>query len=112
MGRAERRREAKEQTKDVATYTLTRTQIEDMKTKATKEAVTQAFTLMLGLPVMVVRDSFNKFYKKENRLENFVDEVLDLYDRFDAGALDLVDVLNTLKKDTGIDIMKMSKKKR
>lgn len=104
MGRAELRRQARDKVNKQKTYTLTVEQIEDIKKSATNEALDTAFILMLGLPVMVVHDKFGKLMKKENRLKNLADEILELYDTFKEGRITLDDVIQTIKEETGVDI--------
>lgn len=106
MTRAERRRQEKVAAKKPATYTLTSEQIEAIKQDAVERATDTAFILMLGLPVMVLHDKFDKIWKRENRLEHFTDELLDLYDGFNRGYFTLDDVLKTLEEETGVKIRK------
>ena len=110
MGRAELRRQAREKLSKQKTYTLTVEQIEDMKRKATDEALDTAFILMLGLPVMVVHDKFSKLMRKEKRLENLADEILELYDLFKEGRITLDEIIATIKEETGVDITRREKK--
>lgn len=106
MGRAERRRQSKASSQKQAVYHLTSAQIDAIKQDAADRAIDTAFILMLGLPVMVLHDKFDKIWKKEKRLEHFTDELLELFDSFQKGYFTLDDILKTLKNETGIDIRK------
>lgn len=92
----------KKEKKKVATYNLTWEQIEDMKLKATSEAMDFAFKQMMLLPLMTLRDK-NGFGAK--RLERFIDDVADMLDSYNRGYLDLDDIEQTLKEETGIEII-------
>jgi len=110
MGRAEKRRLEREKVKKEVTYNLTAGQIAKLKQDATDEAISTAFILMLGLPIMVLNDKFSKIYRKENRLENFMDELLELYDSFNKGYLTLDDILETIKEETGVDVVRRGRR--
>ena len=106
MSRAELRRQAREAKKKKAVYNLTEEQIEDIKHKATEEAIDTAFILMLGLPVMVLHDKFSLIRKKENRLENFTEAVLELYEAYNEDYLTLEDIKQVLKDEAGYEFKK------
>ena len=59
------------------TYNHTLAQIEDMKKKAVQEATEAAWVLMLGLPLMDLRDNFGF---GGTRLTRHLDGVLKLYE--------------------------------
>lgn len=84
------------------TYTLTRSQIQQMKQKCTEEAADLAFKLMLCIPTMVIHDYFAKIMKKEGRLETFVDLLLDMYDSYNKGFIKLEELEDCLKEEAGI----------
>ena len=114
MNRAERRRAGK-QVKKEPTYNLTQSQIEEMKQSATREAENSAFVLMLGIPVIVLRDHFGQLIRKNwqgaTRLQRFVDYCLDYYERFDAGELTLDGIQSELETQSGIQIIKKEEKR-
>lgn len=93
------------------TYTLTRSQIQEIKQQCTNEAVDTAFKLMLCIPTMVIHDYFSKIMKKEGRLETFVDLVLDLYDSYNRGFIKLEELEDCLKEEAGITFEEMREKK-
>ena len=90
----------KKEKKKVATYNLTWKQIEDIKLKATSEAMDFAFKQMMLLPLMVLRDKYGYGAK---RLEDFIDNVADMLDSYNKGDLDLDDIEQTLKAEPGIE---------
>ncbi len=107
MGRAERRRTQKlEQKKKTATYNLTRAQLDGMvrekigeeldrvKQEATDEAVNTAMVLLLTIPLEVLMDHYwPKSYAK--RIPEFTNHVLDYYEKWQNGELDM----DKLKED-------------
>jgi hypothetical protein len=64
---------------------------------------------MLGLPTMVLSD---KHDFDADKLNEFVDDVLDLYDSYEQGYLSLQDVENALKDEVGIIIHEKYKKRK
>lgn len=81
------------------TYVLTEEQIKKIK----NESIDTALKLMLSLPMMVVRDDFGKIIKKENRMETFMDLVLEKYTDWNDGKIKLDEMLETLK-ESGVTI--------
>lgn len=95
--------------KKTPTYNMTMEQIEAIKKAAVTEAVEAAWTLMLGLPVMVLSDK-NGFTNDE--LDKFVDDVMALHDSYDKGYLTLADIHSALKDEAGVSIIGKRKKWR
>lgn len=107
MGRAELRRAEREKRKsETVTYNLTRAQldafvqeqighrIKEAKEEATSEAINQAIALLLTLPLEVLMDHYwPKSYAK--RLPGFVDKVIEYYEMWQDGKLDM----NKMKED-------------
>lgn len=107
MGRAEMRRARKEQKKyKTVTYTLTQEQLDKMvrdkiedelkkvKEEATEDAVNTAMILLLTLPLEVLMDYYwPKSYAK--RIPKFTDRVIEYYERWQNGELDM----DKLKED-------------
>lgn len=101
MGRAELRRAEREKRKsETVTYNLTRAQldafvqeqighrIKEAKEEATSEAINQAIALLLTLPLEVLMDHYwPKTYAK--RLPGFVDKVIEYYEMWQDGKLDM-----------------------
>ena len=107
MGRAERRRLEREKTKQkTATYNLTKEQLDnavkegikeklgEVKQQATEDAVNTAMVLLLTLPLEVLMDHYwKKTYAK--RIPKFTEQVLEYYERWQNGELDM----DKLKED-------------
>lgn len=101
MGRAERRRQERESQKTkVATYNLTKAQLDAMvrdriqedikkvKQEATDSAINTAMILLLTLPLEVLMDHYwQKSYAK--RIPQFTEYVLDYYSKWQNGELDI-----------------------
>lgn len=95
--------------KKTPTYNMTMEQIQNIKKAAVDEAIEAAWTLMLGLPVMVLSDK-NGFTNEE--LDKFVDDVMALHDSYDKGYLTLADIHFALKDEAGVSIIGKRKKWR
>lgn len=107
MSRATFRRSQREEKKArTATYNLTSAQLDSLieeklkdrltviKEQATYDAVNTAMTLLLTLPMEVLMDHYwQKTYAK--RIPEFTEYVLDYYDRWLKGELDM----DEMKKD-------------
>ena len=104
MNRAERRRLQKKgvAVKKEPTINIKYSDIQKMKEEAMNKAVDTAFILMLGLPVLVLRDNWG-FGKV--RLERFIDQVIDMYEAFNEGYLTLDDIQKVIEEETGIEII-------
>lgn len=88
MGRAEMRRQKKAAQKKQNVYTLTQAQIDKIKADAVEEAVNQAMTLMLTIPLEVlITDYWPKTAYK--RGQEFTEKVLDLYHRWESGEVSM-----------------------
>lgn len=101
MNRQERRKN-----KDAAkpkVYTLTEDQIKQIRYEERNKAIDAAFTAMLGLPLLALRDVYG--FGKE-RLERFIDNLLEKYDSFREGYITLEDLQQTIKDETGVELKK------
>lgn len=100
MGRAENRRAMRNEKKKTATYNLTREQLRHavrnqicgdlarVKREATDDAVNTAMILLLTLPLEVLMDHYwTKSYAK--RIPAFTNHVLEYYERWQNGDLDM-----------------------
>lgn len=116
MSRAERRRAEKQAQKDkTATYNYTKEQLdavvrakvmEEVATliKQTRdEAVEVALTLMLALPLEVLKDKYWVKSAKE-RLPKFMDSVLSLYEKWNKGEVTMEDLREDLWEYGGIKL--------
>jgi 3-dehydroquinate dehydratase len=103
MSRAERRRLERDNSKAQNTYTLTQAQIDQMKKEVSMEATKKAFIMMMGFPLLTLRDKFG--FGKE-RLNRFMDKMLDLYEAYEMDYVDLDDLNDTIMKETGVTLIK------
>lgn len=96
------------------TYTLTRSQIQEIKKNAVDEALNKAFVLMLGLPVMVIHDHYSKLIKKEvdgkSREERFTELLLDLQDSVDREFISYQEIIDCLEEECGIQLTDIKKR--
>lgn len=107
MNRAERRRQERAAQKaKTATYNLTKEQLDnavkegikeklaEVKEQATQDAINTAMVLLLTLPLEVLMDHYwRKSYAK--RIPKFTEQVLEYYERWQNGELDM----DKLKED-------------
>jgi hypothetical protein len=89
-------------------YTVSDEKIAEIKENAKKEAIEDAFILMLGLSVMTISDHIHDLYKVKGyekcREERFTDYVLKLWDEYNEGIFTLQEVLECLKDECGLVI--------
>lgn len=116
MTRAEMRRNQKLRKKsETATYNLTQAQLDAMvresvkaeiektKKEATEDAVRTAMTLMFTLPLEVLMKYYwPKSYAK--RLPEFVNHILEYYEKWENGEIDIEDLREDLWIYGGIRI--------
>lgn len=102
MNRAERRRLKRNQESRNATYTLRNEDVTRIKQDAAQEAIDKEFVLMLGLPMIVLRD---KYGWGKKRLSDFMNHVLEQYDSFNKNFIALDDLWNTIEKETGVKLI-------
>ena len=100
MNRAERRRKEKEAQGKKKTYTLTVEQIEQIKKKATDDALHQAMVLLFGIPVLVLREQYGWGAKK--RLPEFGEYLTDYYEEFNEGVWTVEEYEQMVLDYTGI----------
>lgn len=98
------------------TYTLTKSQIDNIKKVATDAALDAAFIQMIGLPVLVLHDNFNKLMRREvdgkTREARFVELLLDLQESVNGGFIEYSDILDCIKEECNIDISERLKNRR
>lgn len=105
MNRAERRRAGKEKQKADKAYSFTLGQIAEIKKQARDDAIDTAFMLMLAIPLKVLRDSYwTKTAKK--RLPLFVEQCLDLWQKYNSGDFELEDFERFLWEEGGVKVAK------
>ena len=101
MTRAELRRAAREKSKKTKTYNLTEDQIKLIKQEATTKACNEAMVLLLTLPLEVLMDYYwQKTY--ESRIPEFTEHVLDYYEQWQNGELDMDKLKEDLWKYGGV----------
>lgn len=113
MGRAERRRAQKEANKKPATYNFTREQAEQairrgiekelqrVKEEATDDAINTAMILLLTLPLTVLMEHYwQKSYTQ--RLPKFTELLLEYYERWQNGELDMEELKSNLWEYGGV----------
>lgn len=98
MNRQERRRQKLDS--KPKTYTLTDTQIAQMKADAVEQASSKAFIAMLGLPLVALR----KFGFGKERLERFEEELLRQYRCFEQGYITLDELKQIIRDETGMEV--------
>lgn len=117
MGRAEKRRALRNETKaKTATYNLTKAQLDAMvqeavgekikqiKQEATDEAINTAMTLLLTLPMEVL---INHFWKKSyaKQIPKFTELVLQYYSDWQDGKLDMDEMKQHLWDYGGVKLV-------
>ena len=114
MNRAERRRQEREAQKaKTVIYNLTKEQLdqavregikeklEEVKKEATEEAINTAMVLLLTLPLKVLIDHYwKKSYEK--RIPKFTEQVLEYYERWERGELDMDKLIEDLWEYGGV----------
>ncbi len=117
MGRAEMRRARKDEKKyKTVTYTLTQEQLDKIvrdkigdelkrvKNEATEDAVNTAMILLLTLPLEVLMDYYwSKSYAK--RIPKFTDRVIEYYERWQNGELDMEKLKEDLWNYGGVKLV-------
>lgn len=103
MNRSERRRLQKKgvQVPVEPVINIKASDVQQMKDEATKKAANTGFLLMLGLPILVLRD---KWGFGNVRLERFIDQVIEMYESFNEGYLTIEDIHQAIEEETGIKI--------
>lgn len=79
---------------------LTKAMILQVKNQVTKEVKEETFKLLLGLPVLALRDEF-EFGKKRN--SKFIERMLSIYDSYSNGDITLEDIEAVLQEETGLN---------
>lgn len=84
-------------------YTLTESEIRKIR----KDAVDEAFIMLLAIPVIAARDVFGA---GKIRLSRFLDIALGWYEGVVQGTVRLRDLLSVLRDETGLDIVVEAKR--
>ena len=106
MKRGERRRLEKLEKKKKAVYNLTREQLEELLVGVQREALAAgSFNLLLAIPVKVLKEHYwPKTHQK--RIPEFVDYVLDYYEKLQKKELDEEELRAYLKEFGGVELQK------
>lgn len=92
--------------KKTPTYNVTLADIEAYVKKGyeqgVKDSIRKATDYSLAVPVMILRDEYG-FGQK--RILEFCQKFMDLYDSIDENYLNLQDIVNTIKEETGVEIV-------
>lgn len=72
-----------------------------IKRDAAREASGIAFTLLLAFPLMTLSD---KYGWEREQLDEFADQLGDLYRSFESGLITIDDIHRTLRDEFGIEI--------
>lgn len=101
MNRKERRTKGIKNSEPVINIKVS--DIEKIKDEASKNAIDTAFTLMLGMPLLVMRDKYG-FGKV--RLERYIEQIFEIYDSFNKDYITLEDMHKVLYDEVGVTITK------
>lgn len=116
MTRAERRRLARQEKKNRATYNLNHDQISNLiqeeyrdtikwnRLDAYNEAVTDAFIMMMALPLKVLKDHYwQKTHQK--RFPEFANYILEEFNSWQNGDLDLEELVAELERESKVRLI-------
>ena len=103
LSRAERRRLERNQANQTKSYTFTQAQLDEKLKAVEMEATKKAFLMMMGFPLLTLRDKFG-FGKK--RLNQFMDKMVDLYEAYELDYVDLEDLDRTIMEETGVTLIR------
>lgn len=101
MNRAERRRLERNKESGQAKVVLNKDAISAIKQEAKKEAMETAFSLMLGIPILALRDTMD--YNSE-QIRAFSDKSMSIYESFQQGLITLKDIEDVVELETGMKI--------
>ena len=107
MTRAERRRLEKQSNKKKKTYIMTDVEIKKIKQQATIDAVDISLNLMLGIPLLAMRDlsiwgNAGDWGKK--RLTKLSNKIMEIYNDFEGGLITLDDINQALNEEVGLEV--------
>ena len=100
MNRKERRAAGIKKPEPV--YNLRACDIAAMKADAYENGVRKAFFLMLAIPCMILHDKYAIVMRKEGRELRFAEECMKLYKLQEQGYVDIKDLHDCLKEETGL----------
>lgn len=80
-------------------YTLKKSELDKIKLQATEQAIEQSLTLLLALPVKVLKEHYGFSRKK---LENFCAFISDEYDKLELSKQGLEECRQMLYEQAGV----------
>ena len=81
-------------------FNMKQSDIKKIKQEATEQAVDTAMTLLLGIPIKVLKEKYGWGMKK--RLPEFCQAMLDTYDEFSRGDLTLEEFAELMYQECGV----------
>lgn len=81
--------------------------LDKIKTEAAEKAMTSAFWLMLGIPIMALIDKHGWDKKQCQRLD---EEVIDYYQEFQHGRITMPEIIELVQSETGIELIDNGRK--
>ena len=100
MNRKERRAAGIKKPEPV--YNLRACDIAKMKADTYEKAVRKSFFLMLAIPCMILHDKYAIVMRNEGRELRFAEECMKLYKLQEQGYVDIKDLHDCLKEETGL----------
>ena len=91
------------------TYCLSVSQIESLKQRAVREAVTESLTLMLAIPVMVLMDKHG--FDRE-QLGDVATQIVEKFEAYQEGYFTLEDAQRVIREEAGTEIHLPDRDKR
>ena len=92
-------KEYKEKSRQQRTYVLTQSQIDRLKMDATEKALEDSLTLLLVLPVKVLKEHYGFSIKK---LENFCSFISDEYEKVPLDKMGLAECKQYMYDTVGV----------
>lgn len=102
MNRNERRKRGLDN--NDPTYNIKKSTLDAIRKQVKDEYVSEAFTLMLAIPVMAIHDHYSDIMKKNGREERFCDLCLRIYGAYEKGEVSIEDLRTCLYEEAGIKI--------
>ena len=87
-------------------YNMTAAQLDTIKTEATNEAISKAFSLMVAFPTMIIHDKFDQLAELPDaqRVKRMGEMIIDLYDSYDRDYVSIRDLHEWLRDEVGVVI--------
>lgn len=82
-------------------FNLTLDQLEERDKKIRQEMIEEAFSVAMGIPLIVLRDQYGFGTK---RMEDFMNHVHETREAIENGNVGFEDLIDTVQKETGVDV--------